>query len=300
MRYLVAIVLSLTFSLSAFGQDKSLSADQHALVETEREFARFCVENGIRAAWLEYFTDDGVIFMPGPVNAKETWGKRQPQTKPPRIVLEWEPRYGEVSQAGDIGYNIGPWNITDTGSPNEPPEHGYFLSMWRKQADGRWRVSLDFGSGRGAPATDDHVLGKPFDLAPQYKSKVPGKATAEAELATLMDLEKQFAQRAVSTGALNSYRSLFADYAKVMRPAQAPTTKKEIASFIPAGSDVALSFKPIGGEVAKSRDLGYTYGSYELRKGAEVKEKGFYAHVFKRNSSGKWQIVVTNIESVKE
>ena len=282
-----------------FGQDKRLSKDQRALVETEREFARFCVENGIRAAWLEYFTDDGVIFMPGPVNAKETWGKRQPQTKPPRIVLNWEPRYGEVSQAGDLGYNIGPWNINDTGSPNEPPAHGYFLSMWRKQPDGRWKVSLDFGSGRGAPATDDHVFGKPFELAPQHKSRVPGKGTAAAELTSLMDLEKRFEQTAAK-GALSSYLSLFADYAKVMRPAQAPTSKKDISSFIPDGSDVALSFKPIGGEVARSRDLGYTYGSYELRKAGEITEKGFYAHVFKRTPSGKWQIVVTNIESVKE
>ena len=55
-----------------------------------------------------------------------------------------------------------------------------------------------------------------------------------------------------------------------------------------------MSLTPAGGEVAKSGDLGYTYGAYELRGGGRPVEKGFYAHIWKRDGGGRRRIVVTN------
>jgi ketosteroid isomerase-like protein len=45
---------------------------------------------------------------------------------------------------------------------------------------------------------------------------------------------------------------------------------------------------PGGGGVAKSGDLGYTYGSYVLGSG----EKGGYARVWKMTEGGDWKIAV--------
>lgn len=107
MRGLALLLLAaLSFTPAVFAQDGKLSGAQRELVEAERAFARYCVENGIRAAWLEFFTDDGIIFQPGPVNSKEFYRKRPPQTKPLRATLNWEPRYGDVSEAGDLVYNV--------------------------------------------------------------------------------------------------------------------------------------------------------------------------------------------------
>lgn len=51
---------------------------------------------------------------------------------------------------------------------------------------------------------------------------------------------------------------------------------------------------------ASASDLNYTYGSYELQEGGQTKEKGYYAHIWKRDESGRWRIVVTNIEKVEK
>ncbi|MEP6911841.1 MAG: nuclear transport factor 2 family protein [bacterium] len=297
MRSLSPALLAMLFVASAtFSQDAKLSRAQREVVETERAFARYCVENGIRAAWLEYFTDDGIIFQPGPINSKEFYSKRPVQPKPPRIILNWEPRYGDVSKGGDLGYNIGPWNLDVRAPEQEPTVHGYYMSVWKRQPGGKWKIALDFGSGRGVPASDDHVFGKPFQQARQYKIKVPPGSSSPAELQRVMDIDRRMKKTSESAGALDSYLALVADDARIMRAAVAPADRESVRSFITAGKDLSLSFDPVGGEVAKSNDLGYTYGSYELQEGGQTKEKGFYAHIFKRSPSGKWQIVVSNTE----
>ena len=296
----LALLITMFAAFSGFSQDAKLSRSQRELVEAERAFARYCIENGIRAAWLEFFTDDGIIFQPGPTNSKEFYSKRPVQAKPPKVVLNWEPRYGDVSQAADLGYNIGPWNLDINTTPKEPTEHGYYMSVWKKQSDGRWKVALDFGSGRGVAATEDHVFGKPFEPARQYKIKVPRSSNPATDLQVLMNMDRQVQNASSTSGALNSYLALLATDAKVMRAALAPADKNSVTAFIPSSKDASLAFDPTGGEVAKSGDLGYTYGSYELQEAGQVKEKGFYAHIFKRNSSGAWQIVVSNTEKLEK
>jgi ketosteroid isomerase-like protein len=58
-----------------------------------------------------------------------------------------------------------------------------------------------------------------------------------------------------------------------------------------------LTLAPIGGGVADSRDMAYTYGSYEIQEGGRTREKGYYAHMWKRDEAGRWKVVVTNFHS---
>jgi ketosteroid isomerase-like protein len=245
---------------------------------------------------MEFFTDDGIIFTPSPVNSKEWYRKRLPTPKPLKATLNWEPRYGDVSRAGDLGYNIGPWNYVNNSPSKEPDVHGYYMSIWRKQPDGRWKVALDFGTGGGVAANADHVFGKPFQAAQQYKIKVPSGSNPANELQRLTEMDRDFGKGAQAVATLDIYLAKFSDNAKVMRAGIPPAGKEAVRSYIPAGKDVSLALAPIGGEVAKSGDLGYTYGSYELQESGQAKEKGYYAHIWKRDGSGKWRIVVSNIE----
>lgn len=293
------LLLASVLAPPGIAQDSKLSRAQLEVVEAERAFARYCVQNGVRAAWLEFFADDGIIFQPGPVNAKDFHGKRPIQAMPPKVVLNWEPRYGDVSQAGDLAYNVGPWNLDVSVDPKVPTEHGYYMSIWMKQPDGKWKVALDFGSGKGAPATADHEFGKPFQAARQYKITIDPGTHSTAELQALETIDRDLQKNSMAVGALDAYRSLIADEAKIMRAAQAPADRQSVSSFIPAARGVSLAFDPAGGAVSTSSDLGYTYGSYELQVAARTREQGYYAHVFKRNPAGRWQIVVSNIEAVK-
>lgn len=151
----------LLFAAFAFSQNGSPA--ESSLVTTERAFARMSVARGQAEAWIEYFAEEGVLFQPQPVNAKEVMRKRLPAPQPPNATLNWVPIYGDVSEGGELGYNIGPWKMIDNTPQNRPPRHGYLLSVWKKQPDGNWKVVADFGVGVTTP-TADHALNGTFAL----------------------------------------------------------------------------------------------------------------------------------------
>jgi ketosteroid isomerase-like protein len=300
MRRSISVLLAtLVLTCSVLAQQRETPRALAEMVAAERAFARYCTEHGVRESWLEFFADDGVIFHPGPVNAKEFYRPRPPTPQPLPFTLNWTPTYGDISQAGDLGYNIGPWTAVDNVPPLEPSEHGYFFSVWRRQPDGSWKVAVDFGTGALPGAADARALGQPFTPARQYKAKVPRGADADAELRRLTELDRGFAEEAKRAGALDAYLARVADDAKVFAAGAPPAGKDALRARISAGQDVSLTLAPLAGGMAKSGDLAYTYGGYELRAGGVAKERGYYAHLWKRDERGRWQIVVTNFHPEK-
>ena len=118
------------------------------------------------------------------------------------------------------------------------------------------------------------LLGKPFEPARQYKIKVPQASNPATELQMLTEMDREFARSEQSVGTADAYLRLVSDDAKTFKPGTPPADKQALRSFIPAGKDVSLVLVPIAGDVAKSNDMAYTYGSYELRAGGGTTAKG--------------------------
>lgn len=295
----LSLIATLVCTASVLAQRREMPRALAEMVAAERAFAKYCAEHGVRESWLEFFADDGVIFNPGPVNAKEFYRPRPPTPKPLPFTLNWAPTYGDVSQAGDLGYNIGPWTTVDNMPPLEPSEHGYFFSVWRRQPDGSWKVAVDFGTGALPGRSAGHALGQSFTPARQYKPKVPRGADPSAELQRLTEMDRGFAGEAQRAGALKTYLARVADDAKVFALGATPAGKDALRARIPADQDASLALVPLAGGAAKSGEMAYTYGSYELRAGGATKERGYYAHMWKRDERGRWKIVVSNFHPEK-
>jgi ketosteroid isomerase-like protein len=56
-------------------------------------------------------------------------------------------------------------------------------------------------------------------------------------------------------------------------------------------SSVMLTWEPIGGDIANSGELGYTYGVYEL-KDSVTSQQGTYVTIWKKQKDGKWKFVL--------
>jgi ketosteroid isomerase-like protein len=62
-------------------------------------------------------------------------------------TLTWEPTKGEVLVAGDVGYTVGSWVRRGRGPDGTFAEtRGQYLTTWRKQKDGMWKIVYDIGS----------------------------------------------------------------------------------------------------------------------------------------------------------
>ena len=289
---LLALLLPPVAAASA--QEVKVSPALASLVEAERAFARAGVEKGVRASFLEYFAEDGISFAPGPGNARERLLKRPAPPARPPVTLNWWPVVADVSRDGGLGYTSGPSRFSDdTGK--EPPRDGYYFSVWKKQPDGAWKVALDVGTKTIAPAGPEaaHV----FTPAAQAGWKAPKVRDARPQVLreALLTLEREFARDAAASGAAKAYARRLAGGARLHRDDATPFVgAAAINSFLSAKIS-RLAWQPLGADVSASADLGYTYGSYELAPAggaAAETERGYYAHVWKRDPKGDWKLVM--------
>jgi ketosteroid isomerase-like protein len=270
------------------------SAALDSLVAAERAFARTSVQKGIRESFLEFFAEDGVNFQPHPVKTRAAILKRPaPPTRPP-VVLNWEPAYADISSAGDLGYTTGPYVLTDNSPQKHPPHYGFYFSVWKKQSDGNWKVVIDAGID-----TPDQSRRKfPLEAAPVSGRQMKRVAVDRNYDASshLKNLDKEFLAAANSAGLIPTFLEYLGDYPRLHRDGHFPFTDCDaIRSFLLL-HPVKMSWQPMYSDVARSGDLGYTYGSYELRDAKTDKvENGYYVRVWKRNRDGVWKIALDTL-----
>lgn len=66
------------------------------------------------------------------------------------VSLLWEPQRAEVAESGELGYTWGLYTLVYSGDDGEDvTEIGKYLNIWKKQADGMWRVAIDMGNPNG-------------------------------------------------------------------------------------------------------------------------------------------------------
>src|SRR5215211_2686440 len=115
------------------------------MVRTEQAFSRMAAETNTRDAFMAFIADDGLLFRPGAVNGKK-WMQEHPV--PPsgkHPLLAWQPAFAGMSAAGDLGFTTGPWEAKPDVKDEKPSGYGHFVTVWKKQSDGTWKLVVDLG-----------------------------------------------------------------------------------------------------------------------------------------------------------
>lgn len=71
-----------------------------------------------------------------------------PTLAPDKPRLQWHTTDVHVGAGGGLGYTLGRWQsvaTTATGADTVLNE-GNYVTVWRKTADGQWRVAVDIGN----------------------------------------------------------------------------------------------------------------------------------------------------------
>ena len=138
----------------AANDQQSSQQDLQSLLATDREWAK--VAGGKNAdSVLAYWTEDARVVMPGaPILAGKPAirGMVEGSMKTPGFHITWTPDSGVVSRSGDLGYTYGTNEFTAPDSTGTlVTTRGRYLTVWRKDSDGRWRCVEDIASP--GPAT---------------------------------------------------------------------------------------------------------------------------------------------------
>lgn len=254
------------------------------MLEAERAFAARSREAGWKQAFLDYLAFDAIGFERGAYGSAREQIRLRPDP-PPGHQRIWEPRTGDMSGSGEIGYLVGPARTIEP-SPNQGrPRHSVYASIWRRQRDGRFRVVLD----AGIPVPAEAPFAPGFARAPHtdrftgdYDETTPPLSAADGVLNA--DLR---------SSQLRAYRGHLAAGARVHRPNIRPLVgEAAVTRWLVTQAPLAQA-DSVYAESARSGDLGYSWGSYRLRTRAGAPPAGgYYVRVWTRERSGQWKVAL--------
>src|SRR4051812_36955827 len=156
-------MLALLFASVVFAQDNDPAAAARTIVENEGKFYQTGQDHGTKAAFLQFLAEDSIVFHPGPVNGRQEWSKRPEKG----IWIKWHPVFAAMSRSADLGFTTGPAEWRKEKEDEKPFGYSRFISIWKKQKDGSWKVALDVGSEvPGAPKVEETEVEYALSEAP--------------------------------------------------------------------------------------------------------------------------------------
>jgi ketosteroid isomerase-like protein len=135
--------------------DSTMKPGKMLLFDLEARFAKDVLEKG-GAAFADWFAGDGVALNNGqaPLIGKVAIAKSA-KWSPRDYQLTWTPTDAMMGPSGDMGYTWGHYEGRSKDSNGNPVlTGGRYITMWRKEADGNWKVVLDAGAN-DQPAAGD-------------------------------------------------------------------------------------------------------------------------------------------------
>jgi uncharacterized protein (TIGR02246 family) len=104
------------------------------------------------AKFVSVYADDAVVMLAGAPDIRGIAAIREGiphMMQDPAFALSFEADTVVVARSGDLAYETGSYSMTTTGPDTKPAtEKGHYVVVWRKGADGAWKVVVD------APVSD--------------------------------------------------------------------------------------------------------------------------------------------------
>jgi uncharacterized protein (TIGR02246 family) len=147
------VLLVLAFATTACRSPKAWSeADRAAIVRAGDDWVH-AARAGDAESMADLYTQDAVLLLQDapPVLGRaaiQEWFAHFPSIR--AVHLERE----RIEGHGDLAYVWGLYEMTLSipGVPEPLHDRGTYVEVWRKQADGAWRIALDMAHSGGARA----------------------------------------------------------------------------------------------------------------------------------------------------
>jgi ketosteroid isomerase-like protein len=113
------------------------------IIKTDKAFSALSKSEGMKRAFIDYIDNEGVLLRPGHVpvigaNAIDYLS----MVNDTAFILTWSPTGAGIAASGDLGYTYGIYNM----KMKDTVIKGTYVSIWKKQSDGKWKFMLDSGN----------------------------------------------------------------------------------------------------------------------------------------------------------
>jgi ketosteroid isomerase-like protein len=145
-QFILVVCVALLQVTLAFGA----GADEKALRDADDEWSKVAAAKDLDKT-VSFYAESAVVLPPNQavVTTKDGIRNLWKGFLDSLTDISWKTSRVEMAKSGDMGYLIGTYEMTlKDGSKDK----GKYCEVWKKQADGKWKVSADmFSSDLPAP-----------------------------------------------------------------------------------------------------------------------------------------------------
>ncbi len=149
MKYFMLLLFCLLYlsSCTQKNEDRTEQLKQE-IVNADLAMSDLATKEGFFRALSQYASDEFVKLNEGsyPVIGKKEFDDMF-KDKPGSKSLTWVPVKADVARSGDLGYTWGNWKMV----LQDTIFYGNYFTVWKKQEDGKWKMSLDGGNSAPPP-----------------------------------------------------------------------------------------------------------------------------------------------------
>jgi uncharacterized protein (TIGR02246 family) len=158
MKQVVSLIGGAAIALAIFGCNEPMAtpdADIQAIKTDEKQWNQEYVSKDLDKIAAHY-AEDAVLMTPGgpSISGKTAIHDALKQmVADPAFSLKFQPSVVSVAKAGDLAYTQGSYTLTVTDSQTKQivNDHGSYVTVYRKQADGGWKAVSDIASSAVPP-----------------------------------------------------------------------------------------------------------------------------------------------------
>jgi len=280
-RYILIVALLLLVSKHTFGQ---LSNGRvNSLLAAENYFAAYASDKGIRDAFLKVSDNETILFRPNPVKAEDFFDKKSSDDPG---QLAWTPVFAKISKSGDWGFTSGPYSYTKNNS--SITSYGQYLSFWRTNTKGVWKLALDLRVTHPKPIAEPKLNFTDPKSFKFFRQLSDGRLKQREDM--ILTTDKLFSNTLIDDQNL-AYDAFFADEARLLFPGYEPVTgKAKINNFL-SRNQISIETKPFVANRALGSDLAYTYGNALITRN-NVSSKFYYVRIWESQEGFKWNVIL--------
>lgn len=148
--FIVLIAGSLSLTSCTYFQKKKTGTvtpeeERLRMMDADRAFSKLSSEIGMKKAFLEYIDSNGILLRPNqlPLVGGDAIDFLT-QLNDTTFTLTWNPKNGRIAQSGELGFTYGIYTLKP--GKEDTVLYGTYVSIWKKQLDGKWKFVLDTGN----------------------------------------------------------------------------------------------------------------------------------------------------------
>jgi uncharacterized protein (TIGR02246 family) len=146
MKINVYVALFLFVSICTRLAAETKSADEQRIRDLEAQWSEAATAKAVEKV-VSFYAEGAIVLPPNAPAANTQEAIRQLWTGlfgTPGASISWRTTKVELAKSGDMAYATGGYEFTMNDPGGKPTtEHGKYITVWKKQADGKWRCAAD-------------------------------------------------------------------------------------------------------------------------------------------------------------